>query len=154
MDNQSKLEAVRKAIIKAVPEIMELKFGTIVKIPEFEEHKYYYGRSGISGDRFGAWLISAENNPLPNYQCKFIENADIKRLNIIGRKIGLADVLLAARQVSEYNQNGCLREWPNTSYLPLYREPQIVKLWDLTNDYLDDQSPETIDFLYSLFYSK
>ena len=140
----SHLEAVRAAIIKAVPEIVELKFGcqiqrfentvdTLVKIESFADGKHV------------AHLVKADGDPL-SYGPRTI---DIENWKIIGRSIRLADVLVAAERMIEVSSHGggAIYHYPNGDHNP--RKTSGVQ-WDLKADDLSRQSEECVNFLHSL----
>ena len=122
----NKTEKIREIIIKAVPEIVELKWGCVIEwlgpkriVYKDEEGILYY------------WSGSSALNP-------FHKNRIEK---IIGRPITLEDVLVAVdRQVLIGNGE-------TLSYLDLVSF--IYDKWQL-NKTLEDQDEPTIDFLYKL----
>ena len=119
----NKLEAIKKKCIEANPSIMDLVFGCEVK---------WLHRKGIIARTFTehGWRMVQVNlyNKKPN-----TVSLRIEALEILGRDIRLADVLLAM---------GAKENWED-----LIRGKNS---WNLKNDSLDQQSPETIAFLYQL----
>lgn len=155
MTNLSKLRA---AIIEAVPEIVELKPGCQVMLGDYDNgvvvaeigichrHKTWAGCQNYEGleeceydDGVHIAFVSDEG-----YSTIDKKTSDIADYNILGRPITLADVLRAVgmkksiylktlgEQLRLVDESGGELEW-----------------WDLTKN-LDDQSPETIDFLTSV----
>jgi len=129
MTKQQKSEVIRAACVKANPEIVELKFGC-------------------------AYRVKNKPSPLPyvvNGEAilQTIKNLD---LQIIGRPVRLADVLLAINEKKKdwyaFDCAGYLliREF-GTSAFELAGEPSP---WNLRSDDLTLQSDDTINFLYEL----
>lgn len=130
--NQEKLEAVRAAIVKVVPEIMELKHGCFVSVNG--EEPFIFSTGEIPADAF--------------------ENGDVQ---ILGRTIRLADVLLALgaktnNALATYSVDtlGHLRDIIHERYF-WTSDGMIPIIWNLRNDDLTAQSPECIDFVYDIF---
>lgn len=129
------LEKIRAACIKANPEIVELKFGCFVKNPYRERESiavFLWKESKIAfllHPRFGAE--------------KYLDGAD--PLGVLGRPITLADVLLAIGSAAGENYysvdvNGVF-----------FRGNKIDgHHWNLRQDNLESQSPETQLFLSEL----
>lgn len=127
----SPLEQVREAIIKAVPEIVELKFGCQVKLDGLKG--YDGGVATLAVPHAGGWLDTGGIYLNP------------KELTIIGRPVQLADVLraigLKGRSIFHVYADGKIGGSWGT-----YKDELA---WDLSKP-LDQQSPETIDFLASI----
>lgn len=133
------LEIIRKACIKANPEIMELKFGCVIKTKKFSfennlETITYDGTIGIDRE-FG--LLGRDNK---------IFEKDI--IEILGREIRLADVLLALTQDRGSRWHMITYKKWNANIMRDDVEKFIN--WDLKNDNLELQSEETIKFLAEL----
>lgn len=129
-----KKQLVKEAIIKAVPGILDLKLGCevitneepwifcmVVTPPEGKDIRlaYQYDENGIYAD------------------CHFSKN---KIVEIIGRPITLADVLIAI--VEKYSIS-------ERDFYILELIENHGKCWDLSQDF-DHQSEETYNFLWSL----
>jgi len=129
------LEKLRKKIIEAVPEIVELKFGCEVKMGT----KQVFIVVGMmpNGDPI---TVKKEGAYDSTKQGADVEKIDGK-IEIIGRHIRLADVLYATLSLVV---DGKGRK----------RRTDIVEMWNLKDDNLDHQSPETILFLDNLLKDK
>lgn len=166
MTHQQKLEAVKQKIIEAVPEIMELKFGCEVLITTVEG--YGNERDVINQSR----KVTAEQSHfenLPKYLIgsHYIErgylqtdfsriagrrgiNGVFRLLEILGRPIQLADVLVAIEKAGKGNTYtltlymGGLANFIRTIDLKSFD-------WNLSKP-LSDQSPELIDFLFDVLH--
>lgn len=130
-------QIVIKAVIKAVPEIMELKFGCEMRRMDFLLK--YVGKN--NGQH--ALLITGKQELL------FVDKIE-EAVEILGRPIRLADVLLAIQEthieLAKVNHE-TLRITPTA-------EKVTVKgygFWNLRADSLSEQSDETIHFLAELF---
>ncbi|HEA84588.1 MAG TPA: hypothetical protein ENI04_01235 [Candidatus Wildermuthbacteria bacterium] len=124
------LQKIREACIKANNEIVELKFGC-----ETEGQYEHFGSTDIkekgiilSGD------IKDNLIPVKFYSHREAMNVNVKDFEIIGRPIRLADIFLADR--ASLNKK-------------LHTE-EILEYWNLTDDNLENQSKETIDFIAGL----
>ena len=129
------LEIIRKACIKANPEIMELGEGCIVKYRGF--HPMVIGRyeaRSIADD--GIVEINGEE-----YEVE----------NILGRPIRLADVLLALKDKNKLGERIAVNQ-DGEFILTTTKENWFFygEKWDLKNDNLESQSEETIKFLANL----
>lgn len=161
LTHQQRLEAIRQKIVEANPEIMELKFGCWL----------WMNATNLAQPLMKLCYI---NNPIEypdgNAGCRFIdEKGNVKffhdmhewditgdepeyDVEIIGRPICLADVLLAASKVKLFvASNGGLCQW--TEDENRYGEMRAFALWNLRKDSLDAQSEECISFLHSLLCS-
>lgn len=122
-----KKEAVRAAIIKAVPEIMELKFGC-----EGKTH-------GMK------WVLTEQGWRSGPRGFSIMEPREI-----VGRPIRLADVLLAARgnkgELLRIDQYGTF--WIGHSVEVMGENTKVD--WNLRTDDLSQQSEECIDFIHSI----
>lgn len=142
----NKLQAVREAVISAVPSILELEFGCVVRHGTGERTILGYS-SGI--DKFIVWNgIGFEP----------VEGADMRHISkeILGRKITLADVLAAIEKgVGDwYSVSGAGRFWKSLNDKELRTEPVPNASWNLLDDDLNHQTPETISFLYEILCTK
>lgn len=123
MTPQEKKEAVRQAIVRAVPSVMDLVFGCQIK---------------TSKSQIGIILVDRK------FDCDALiegirRNVGKKHFEIIGRPIQLADVLVAIGSIcdnSPANIGGFTRDLLNNG-------------WILSQDF-EHQSEATISFLYEL----
>jgi hypothetical protein len=165
------LEAVRAAIIKAVPEIVELKFGCeiVIDFGEWEnvivlsecmkcsKHKTNKGCEGFerrSGDNchdVGNMEEAVDvygGEEMEGFWNLVVEKKRIKE--IVGRPIRLADVLLAVQFYDLpdgymfFNAN-----WRGNVELSGLAGQKFTP-WNLRNDDLSQQSEECIEFLARL----
>lgn len=145
MITEQKLQAIRRKCVEANPEIMELRDGCIV------QYEYVHGGVSMQGAFFGRmfgsekddqWGLRVKNCVMPIPNKTHFEKTAIR----LGRPVRLADVLLAWKasrptdvRYWHSNASGCDQDG-------------IISSWDLRNDSLNDQSPETIDFLFRLLF--
>ena len=136
---KKKLERLKKKIIEAVPDIIELKFGckvvmigamkninTITSVFESQ------GRYGYAMKPYTCCWDGARGDATARRYSK----EDFK---IIGRDITLADAILFIRKKLDTVNN---QEYEY--------EENFVKHWDLTKNNLDMQKEKTLTFLYNL----
>jgi len=149
-DRQKNLETIRAACIKANPEIVELKFGCRFKFPRGS-----YGTLLCDKEWKRAKFLVALPQLPPHYD--ELRWDDMEDVEIIGRPIRLADVLLAmetakgSHHVAVRNDGGILVREGNgiTSNWSLqWRNPFPV--WNLRADNLEEQSDECVAFLAGL----
>ena len=131
MEKQNYINKIREACIKANPEIVELKFGCEVEIT----HKAsdYFGRKlfvSEKPDAFGVLSVT-----IPNFYSIAVSKENIE---IIGRPIHLADVLLAIIDKNKL--------FKHTEQLL----GTVAIHWKLENDNLENQSEETLKFIVEL----
>ena len=147
------LEKIRKACIKANPEIMELKFGCVEKRhyrnlydkngqPEFDTKVMYLGTTKTQW-KDEVVFLDDQGKPNMDYHCS--------KKEIIGRPIQLADVLLALDKKRETGSpvwlvasHGEFILWENKKV----KERSVI-YWNLKKP-LEEQSKETIDFIAEL----
>lgn len=134
------LRELTEAIVKSVPEIMALEKGCV----------YICKEKGL-----GHELSIPTLTHLRNTEGTRLTEEDIAE--IIGRPIGLEDVLSACRGkavqcVEAFNKsNNCPEVFRDALYSDI--EHEIVKRWYLGSP-LSSQPPETISFLHSLLCPK
>lgn len=134
------LQTIREAVIKAVPDCMapsEVQKGTVLK--------HWEGWETVACGPVD------EHNGVPH------ENGygPIKKFNIMGRKIGLCDVLLALELNSVLSGYQIMVDVCGDFYsLPDGKNPEQKERWNLHKDSLSSQSPETLAFLASLLSDK
>lgn len=146
------LQAVKDAIVKAVPEIVELKYGcnvVSVKGPRWNSRA-----SGILGmvfrvEKAGAYVLWQD--------AQSISPALNERFRVVGRPITLEDVLRAMQALSNEDDN---RHWvvnrhgqfmrdaihESDPVLKTYPGVVVKETWHLGKP-LHEQSSETIDFI-------
>lgn len=117
---------MREEIIKAVPEIMELKFGCRFDDGEGKIETY------ITDLQDGSYmLLDADQRPFRYH------GTLVKRFNV-GRPIRLADILFTF-----------LPKFTNHDY-DQEKDRDIISFWNLQKDDLSLQCEGNIDFLHSL----
>ncbi|MBM7488095.1 hypothetical protein ACVWWI_006354 [Bradyrhizobium sp. USDA 3686] len=133
------IEAVRAACIKATPEIVELKFGCDIRFALTD-----------GGGSLATVLFSYDGDYVTASYAKFHENKagtvsrHLNKIEIIGRPIRLADVLLAMGKPVKYmTPSGLI----GTIHKDVVR---VISLWNLRTDGLEQQSDQTIAFISSL----
>lgn len=135
-----KLQQLREAIIKEIPEIVELKMGCFVEV------EWNDGRKETLPYRNKTTLIKRDDIfKTDGCGCCSI-NFSEEKVKIIGRKITLADVL----RVLKKNEKAALFDIMRT--LAGDEFPEVY--WDLENNDLNLQSKETIDFLSKIICKK
>lgn len=128
MTKNEQLKEVREWVIKAVPDIVKLKFGCEV----------YMDLGNIDGTSIIHTAYPEMDKFFTIDNGKSYPMSSIKE--ILGRDIRLADVLLAVESLNNVNVGFVLRnQWL-----------EILELWTMETDSLDAQSPETISFLFNL----
>lgn len=127
------LEIVRQACIKANPSILELGFGCEINSLG---HKYTVVETMIAKVYARRW---GEIGPSSYYILT------TGAFEILGRKIGLADVLLAIKAY-KIKLDFDTRSQPFL-FITDWKDRTII--WNLKDD-IREQSPETIEFLASL----
>lgn len=131
------IQNIREACIAANPEIVELKFGCEIEKDNGEairKYKVWYYKQGEKME-----CISVDQNLGYSFVSPYEKN-----FTILGRPIRLADVLLAIRK----------DKWPGAEghqvLLGRMTEADVCEKWNLRNDTLTEQSPETIEFISNL----
>lgn len=134
----SHLQELRDAIVRAVPEIVEWRCeGCNVKYAE-----YVNGCPNCWSD-----TLSREEN---------YERFPKRGVNMMHRPIRLSDVLRAmasfpALYAIDVDGNFRVKDILEHRWkLVVETESPRIMFWNLTLDSLNDQSPETIEFLYSI----
>lgn len=135
--NMTKLETIRQACIEANPEIVELKFGCEVFVER-------WGHSAMMCAFEGLPELSGETSMTLHHKGKLHYVGSSSKGKIIGRTIRLADVLLALQRGST-NKRFIFITLGGIDGLM-----DLILLWNLKDDNLDHQSPETIDFIHKL----
>lgn len=135
--HQQKLEAIREKVIAAVPEIVELKFGCVLK------DQCGYG--------YTVWRVFPRNpNGTQGVKTDVDQIEDISSYKIIGRPIGLQDVLRVFTHFSLPDLDISLVGNPAPGLCGLVMTVKKKSaIWKLDRT-LKEQAPETIDFIHSL----
>ena len=127
MNKQDKLNYIRKEAIKANKDIVALEMGCKVKEKNV----------GVIFDVY-QFFPDFIRTSLGEYSYKEVE----EKLEIIGRPLTLADVLLAITinnfGGAQFDAMGRKEVW------------DTCRLWHLDNDNLENQNEDCIDFIYSL----
>lgn len=134
---------IREKCIEANPSILDLKFGCV----------FTYGRKGKKGT-----FIRRNTRDMVEFKTEdeghsFCGNDDI--IEIIGRPIRLADVLLAIWKKNPANRTNVVLESSGqfrVTHTWGGRRDIIVlgETWNLLEDDIDRQSDDTIEFLHGL----
>lgn len=148
MTNEQK---IKEACIKANPEIMELKFGceVIVNLSYTDKHAMITRCLDTQKQMF-QWieLPWQEAGIKPEY-C-----TDKSKMEILGRPIHLADVLLAIDKTDDSWSMSCFgyfEQWKVETDKPdIYKLYQPNIKWNLRKDSLSDQTEQTKQFLAEL----
>lgn len=131
--NRSHYNAVREAVIKAMPEVLELKFGCEILV---ETSRAGIQKTTITNFMSAGGFMTLNFGPI----------LEGKITEILGRPIRLADVLLAIEhQINNISLNGPI--FDRAAEIPM---ADILNRWNLRKDSLEDQSEETIEFLYPI----
>lgn len=134
------LQKVKERIIKAVPEIVELKFGCEIRRNGSLPETYL-----ITG--FNLVKIYFRHVSVPEKIDSFDRDSFREKFDVIGRPIQLADVLRATETRIEVSSHGdgAIYHYPNGDH----KARVFAGNWNLSHD-LSGQSEETIEFLYSI----
>lgn len=142
LTTEQKREAIRAKCIELNPEILELKPGCMVQYGDYKDRQRVVA---VTGDD-GVWSsMQVSFHRFKDCPAEIITLFPQDEIEVIGRPVRLADVLLT-----------CFSGPVNfKAFTSLGHESFIIALcnggtWNLRRDSLDDQSDETIDFLYSL----
>jgi len=162
--HQQKLAFIREKCIEANPEIVELKFGCQVSVPYFvQEHQIRLIGSNPMVFPDGKVAIMDQGSYVGNEACKhFFKDKAFHTfesgVDIIGRPITLADVLLALQAVEDgglkygINAYGAFKvNWLKEN---VYTEETRGRVkgcvcWDFKKT-LEDQDETTISFIYDV----
>lgn len=145
MTKPEMIEAIRKAAIKANPEIVELKFGCVIYPNYFVVESY-----GQEQEEKGLGILCLDRDSGFLARVSFYEN-DMYEREIIGRDIGLADVLMMIEHNWRLKSDGM----GDVYKIDLINDQKVLgelrrlRYWDLTKP-LYDQSEETIRFIFNL----
>lgn len=134
------LQQLKSVIQAANPSILELKFGCELQHAD----RLLYVLYPLGSDIYCTYREQKTGRPALWMLTKFQREYD-RTFQILGRPIRIADVLLAIDKRLNYavNQLGSFIDLEN-------KEMDVEATWDLVNDSLDAQSPETIQFLINL----
>ncbi|MFA5790689.1 MAG: hypothetical protein WC976_06485 [Caldisericia bacterium] len=157
--DEKKYTELKEVIKKAVPSIMELKHGCyfrwngdtwFVNCERCDkEFIFAYSCTGDAHDWPDALQITEKT--AWNYKYKNFSKEDQEEIEILGRPIRLADVLLASRGKIECQEMGILGTEKSEEEEFLFNAccTDIVG-WKLSQDNLDSQSGECKEFLYEI----
>ena len=170
MTKQDKIKFIREKCIEANEEIVELKFGCEIKITEAIDDKVYLDkeRSWYKTVPFTAVFIEDFRSGCSDPECcgdmgteyacvgkdifTLEEIGDVEKYEIIGRPIHLADVLLAIQKRGEQwaiDDDGHIITLSGGTEVGTLVYEGTGKYWNL-KETLNNQSKETIDFIYQL----
>lgn len=140
MTTQEQIQFIRQKAIEANPEILKLEFGCAFRL---HNKKFYVARYLEDVET----LVDENNIHWTLTQLKQLQFAEI-----IGRDIRLADVLFTIEKTGKDIE---VSLYQNTCHIGRYSEGKkegyySYCLYDLLKDRLEDQSPETIEFIYNL----
>lgn len=129
---KEQIEFIRQKAIEANPDIKKLKFGCVV---ENKGKKYLIFREYMDG-----YFLATDGKHSELHVSKL--NNQHTETEILGRDIRLADIIQALMLTKKWLgaslENQC-RDYFN-----------ILIQYNLRQDRLEDQSPETIEFIYNL----
>lgn len=154
MRREELLALIRQKCIEANPEIIELKFGCVVKLPIKSNF------SNVVAKKFGSIFWKYDDNKFRFVGERgwldvnlFQEHRD--KFQIIGRPIRLADVLLAIDDWPQHHNP--ILWWTKVEGLLGIRDAGMKELlffictnWNLRKDNLNDQSDECVSFIAEL----
>ncbi len=139
---QEQIQFIREKAIEANPDILKLEFGCKLLDTSIRDT--------------GIWtLIHATQ--LKGYPRLLVYRDDIgtgtgriSEFEIIGRNVRLADVLYAIK-IKNRGNGWTYAATAEGEIIKLeWDDHEVVATWNLLKDSLDDQSPETIQFIYNL----
>jgi hypothetical protein len=155
------IKKIREACVAANPSILDLKFGCEVSLDEPENEKEM-----AHPDRIERVLVmrTTENNVYltvePYSEDVFeIWNDEMEfarvNLKILGRPIRLADVMATIFTSWNTDENIKKRPLDDDSYTEFFKDERevvikVVKRWNMLDDNLEHQSPETLEFIANL----
>lgn len=159
---QAKLDLVRQAVIAANPDILKPQRGSRIRRKRNDKEGFIV-TDFFTVDFCTCCYVMYDNEAGYTHMAQYPEftlpeghqHYDLK-IDVLGRPIRLADVLLALRvNKPELNPlRQMVQDWPTTEHHPLYWEQGAIKRWNLHRDSLDDQDATTTDFLHSLLSPK
>lgn len=134
---KNSLSIVRDAVIRAVPEIVELKFGCqIEKDGEIYSLAVETDYGIFEKTLEGYWMCVSQSG-------QAVSLSKGVRTNVLGRPIRLGDVLVAIDDKVNSWDFVCHANGVMTFH-------RTEAKWNIRNDSLEAQSPETISFLADL----
>lgn len=156
MTREPNIKIIRGACIAANPAIVELRFGCEFKFTE-EYDNYEMGFRNVE-DVCIAYRedTDAYGNPYLwiNGVCSEYEFTTKEEIEIIGRPIRLADVLLAIWKQDKCKGADILRTHTGNIASGGFKETNlehiVMGLWNLLKDDLEEQSDETVEFISNL----
>lgn len=155
--NGKKYQALKSKIIKANPEIVDLKFGCEIKGFSEALGRTFFLEKGK--DNSSEWIAVYPENGIkgnllerPIYSISASFPAKIE-YEILGRPIRLADVLLAMQKLEDDDDD---RNWVVNRFGEFLKDREDIPAvdvgmtWNLKKDDLDLQTDETKQFLINL----
>lgn len=141
-------DIVRQAVIKAVPEILELKFGCEVVDVNAKKHRIMGLAVKTLHTNYDTYITSCSSLSVGQRVTDEIHTGQIEK--ILGRPIRLADVLLATQRKTGMgdvmiNSLGGFGVFEKGKWMDV-----AMPRYNLSKDSLEDQSEETWAFLADL----
>lgn len=133
----NKLEELKEVIQLANPEIMELKRGCLLAT---EDGLGYYNE-----DFEISYVHKGTKHEVMYFKSNEFGRKEVNEVNfeILGRPITLSDILIALH-----------KKWLNGAGFSLeLKQRDLIRIWNL-KETLDNQSEETISFLYELLVTR
>ncbi len=136
----SPLQKVKEKIVSLIPEIMALEFGCEVEV------------QGIRQDNPGCEYDVVVDQRIKDGKITlgYFGAVPLDSIKILGRPIALSDVLLAIRkfgnEIIVIREDGDFLRYDTDSGTYI----SFGMYWEFLSDSLDDQSPETIQFLFDI----
>jgi len=136
MTKQEKLKQIRQKCIEANPSILDLEMGCEVFVSGYPgRHRYIATQLGIP-----KYLVEFSNEIS-------IEDFSDYHVEIIGREIRLADLLLALQKVAQIN---ITVNWKENEIELLDTENGITAIYNLLADDIERQPEPFVDFIHTL----
>lgn len=139
--SQDNMKIVREAVIRANPDILKLEFGCEGIYDDNSVKLLRYGMDFQNVDGPNVYVWQKEDGSR-------YHTSDNRYVEILGRPIRLADVLLAI----EKNRTTDFFFVTTTDFLCMQdsKTDEELMVWNLREDDLSKQSPETLEFLANL----
>lgn len=129
---QEQLQEIRRKCVEANDDIMKLHFGCELLFevePQFTKGLYCISR------KTGHYIVNEDN----------IEATILGEYIILGRKLGIADILLAIGSSLKINGLGGFSWFIDNEWQDI-----ALPRWNLLEDDITKQSEEALDFIYNL----
>lgn len=171
--DEKKYAELKKVIIAAVPSIMELKHGCYFRWNgdtwfvncERCDDKFTFAYS-CTGDAH-SWpdALQVTEKTAWNYKYKNFSKEDQREIEILGRPIRLADVLISIQNKKNYKNGACESRWQENRINVVCGEPfpcekhdnvskKMLSMWNLLDDSLNNQSDACKEFLYDILIKR